>query len=190
GRSAKVLDQQTTRLQLRPYIDKQAALGVFIVDMNGTKYFEHAGANEGFRSQYYGSMEGGNGVVVMVNSDNDNIIPEIVNSVAKAYGFKGLFRSQIIRAVQVAVPESVLKSYTGKYEIDPGNVLTVTLDSDHKQLYGEVPGWSRFGLFPETENKFVAKDFDVEFEFVKDSRGNVIKAVIYQDGAHDAVKLN
>lgn len=45
------------------------------------------GANEGFRSQYFASMEGGNGVVVMVNSDNGGILFEVVNSVAKVYGW-------------------------------------------------------------------------------------------------------
>lgn len=49
GRSHKVLDQQTTKLRLTPYIDKQAALGVFIIDRDSTKYFNHGGANEGFR---------------------------------------------------------------------------------------------------------------------------------------------
>ncbi|HVS91625.1 MAG TPA: serine hydrolase [Mucilaginibacter sp.] len=190
GKSVKVLNQQMTQVRLTPYIDDKAALGVFIEGDGGTKYFSHGGANEGFRSQYYGSLDGGNGVVVMVNSDNGNIIPEIINSVARVYGFKWLFHSQVTKPVEVAVADNVLKSYTGKYEIDPGNVLTITLDGTHKQLYGEVPGWSRFGLFPESDSKFVAKEFDIEFEFVKDGHGKVVKAVIYQDGAHDARKLN
>lgn len=92
GRSAKVLDQQTTKLRLTPYLDKNAALGVFIIDPDSTLYFQHSGGNAGFRSQYYGSLENGNGVVIMINSDNGDIIPELVNSVAKTYGFKGLYR--------------------------------------------------------------------------------------------------
>ncbi|MGZ3752413.1 MAG: serine hydrolase domain-containing protein, partial [Mucilaginibacter sp.] len=91
GKSHKVLNQQFTKTRLTPYMDKQAALGVFVEDLNGAKYFTHGGSNEGFRSQYYGSFEDGNGVVVMVNSDNGDIIPEILNSVAKIYQFKGLY---------------------------------------------------------------------------------------------------
>lgn len=37
GKSAKVLDQQMTKLRLTPYIDKNAALGVFIEDRDSTK---------------------------------------------------------------------------------------------------------------------------------------------------------
>ena len=89
GKSQKVLNQQFTQLRLTPYLNNAAALGVFINESNGVKYFQHGGANEGFRSQYFGSLEDGNGVVVMVNSDNGAILTEIVNRVATVNGLKG-----------------------------------------------------------------------------------------------------
>lgn len=88
GKSVKVLDAAHTRLRLTPYVDSSAALGVFINTVDGLKYFGHGGANEGFRSQYYGSVDGGEGVVVMVNSDNGGILNEVVKAVAKVYGWK------------------------------------------------------------------------------------------------------
>jgi CubicO group peptidase (beta-lactamase class C family) len=90
GKSAKVLNQEMTKLRLTPYLNDNAALGVFISDRDSTKYFQHGGANEGFRCQYYGSLAGGDGLVIMVNSDNGAIIPEIVNSIAMVYHLKGL----------------------------------------------------------------------------------------------------
>lgn len=89
GKSQKVLTQQFTRLRLTPYIDQRAALGVFIDKKGDAGYFQHGGADEGFLSQYYGSLEGGDGVVVMVNSDNGRILQEIVTSVATVYKWKG-----------------------------------------------------------------------------------------------------
>jgi CubicO group peptidase (beta-lactamase class C family) len=47
GKSAKVLSADMTKLRLTPYIDKSAALGTFIVDKKGGKYFTHGGVNEG-----------------------------------------------------------------------------------------------------------------------------------------------
>jgi CubicO group peptidase (beta-lactamase class C family) len=92
GRSHKVLSRQMTSLRLTPYVDKNAALGVFIDSYpDGTKYFGHGGVDEGFISQYYGSLKGGNGLVIMVNTANGgSLIPEIVNSIAKVYGLKNL----------------------------------------------------------------------------------------------------
>lgn len=102
GRSGKVLDQELTKLRLTPYLKDNFALGVFINDFNGIRYFGHSGGNEGFRSQYYGSLEGGDGVVVMVNSDNGGIIPEIVNSLAKIYHLKGLYQEKTPHLIRFA----------------------------------------------------------------------------------------
>ncbi|MDB5135334.1 MAG: serine hydrolase [Mucilaginibacter sp.] len=187
GRSHKVLTQQITKLRLTPYVDKQTALGVFIEDFDGTKYFGHGGSNEGFRSQYYGSLQDGNGVVVMVNSDNGNIIPEIVNSVAKVYGFKGLYRSKLVKTSMLKVADSILQSYTGKYELAPDFILTITKNGT--QLFGQPTGKSKFALFPETENKFSIKEEDIEIEFVKGDKGTIEKAVLYQNGPHEARKI-
>lgn len=93
GKSSKVLNQQMTRLRLTPYLNDHAALGIFLNNQDSTEYFQHSGGNEGFRCQYYGSLKGGNGLVIMVNSDNGSIIQEIVNSIAKVYHLKGLFKS-------------------------------------------------------------------------------------------------
>jgi len=187
GKSNKVLNQQITKTMLTPYIDKQAALGVFVENMDSTKYFGHGGSNEGFRSQYYGSFEGGNGVVVMVNSDNGDIIPEIVNSVAKVYGFKGLYRTKIVKPVSVTLTENVLQSYTGEYQLAPDFILAITREGD--KLYGKVPGKSRLTLFPETESKFYINLADIEIEFIKDDKGKVVRAMVYENGPHDAKKM-
>ncbi len=85
GKSNKVLSQAMTKLRLTPYLDENAALGVFITQRGSTKTFGHGGGNEGFRCQYYGTLEGGSGVVVMVNSDNGAILQELINSVALVY---------------------------------------------------------------------------------------------------------
>lgn len=186
GRSHKVLNQETTKIRLTPYIDKSAALGAFIDDLDGTKYFEHGGVDEGFISQYYGSMQDGNGLVVMVNTANGNaIIPEIVNSIAKAYGFSGLYRAKVFKTVAVA--DDVLQTYTGQYELRPGLILTIVREGN--RLFGQATGQGRIEIFPETQNKFIAKDANVEVEFVKNDKGEVTKFVLYQNGTHDAKKI-
>jgi CubicO group peptidase (beta-lactamase class C family) len=92
GKSRKVLSKEFTTLRLTPHMG-EAALGVFIDTKPSGKYFQHGGANEGFRSQYFGSLENGNGVVVMVNSNNGEIMQEVIRSVASVYGWKDCQRS-------------------------------------------------------------------------------------------------
>ncbi|GGH18571.1 serine hydrolase [Mucilaginibacter phyllosphaerae] len=185
GKSSKVLNQAFTRLRLTPYMDKSAALGVFINDFEGTKYFEHGGANEGFRCQYFGSLEGGNGVVVMVNSDEGAINNEIINSVAKVYNFKGLYRSKIYKTA--IVDSAVLQTYVGKYEMRPGFNLMITREGN--KLYGQATGQARLDLFAEAQNKFYLKVAPVEIEFIKNEKGEVITCRIYQGGVNDAKRI-
>ncbi|MEN0054412.1 MAG: serine hydrolase [Mucilaginibacter sp.] len=178
GKSAKVLNQATTRLRLTPYLDKSAALGVFIDELDGVKYFQHGGANIGFRNQYYGSLEGGNGVVVMVNSDRDDIIKEVINSVAKVYGFKGLYRSTV--KVVANVPASVMQTYVGKYAITPTISINVTYEDG--KLKGQPTGQPKLTLYPESQTKFFPMEVPVQIEFLMDAAGKVNKAVLNENG--------
>ena len=112
-------------------------------------------------------------------------MPEIENAIAKVYGFKGLYRSKMMAPLVVA--DSVLQGYTGEYELAPDFTLTVTREDNH--LYGQGTGQGRFELFPESQTKFFLKISPVEVEFVKDDKGQVIKALVYQNGTHEAKKI-
>jgi len=187
GRSRKVLNQEMTKLRLTPYQNNSAALGVFIDSTPGGKYFQHGGANEGFRCQYYGSLTGGDGLVVMVNSDNGAIIQEIANSISKVYHMDGLLRTKTRKTVQVE--SSVLQTYIGKYDFAPQVFLTVTLENG--LLFVQLTGQPKFQIYPESQNKFFLTVVDAEVEFVKNETGQVSKAVLYQNGmVRDAPKVN
>lgn len=86
GESNKLLSQEMTQKMITPHLEGGlTGLGVFLQTMNGNEYFNHGGSNEGFKCYYYGSTTDGNGIVVMTNSENFDIIPEIVRSVLKVY---------------------------------------------------------------------------------------------------------
>jgi hypothetical protein len=95
GKSNKVLSTEMTKKMLTPYMENAPALGVFIEDFGGTKYFQHSAGNQGFGGKYYGSLEDGNGVVVFINSDTgDEIIDEILTSVINVYKWKGIYTGE------------------------------------------------------------------------------------------------
>ncbi|HVM89906.1 MAG TPA: serine hydrolase domain-containing protein [Puia sp.] len=117
GVSNKVLTQKTTELMLTPYLQSSNAAFGFFVDKKGNDYyFQHSGLNEGFSSQYYGSMKGGNGVVVLVNSDNTDFMAEVVNSVATVYGWKNFYEFAQKKIIKVA--DSITDKYIGRYKFD------------------------------------------------------------------------
>jgi CubicO group peptidase (beta-lactamase class C family) len=185
GKSQKLLNQQITQLRLTPYIDKSAAFGCFIEDLDSIKYFTHDGADEGFRAEYYGSLDGGNGLVIMVNSDNGRIMPEVASSVARVYGFKGLNQTKI--KTIVSVPDSILQKYTGVYQVEPGFNLTISYDAH--SLYGQGTGQGKVQLFAEAQNKFFLKVTDADIEFILNDKGEVSKAILYQNGVRKLEKI-
>ncbi|MGE7774110.1 serine hydrolase domain-containing protein [Chitinophaga sp. NPDC101104] len=114
GKSAKVLSQAMTQKRLTPYLNEEGALGVFYTPEK--KWFAHSGDNEGFSCTYYGSVEGGNGLVIMTNSDNSLIIDEIVRSIGEVYGWTDLMPHETL---QPAVPsDSVKTSCPGTYKMN------------------------------------------------------------------------
>ncbi|MEP7236552.1 MAG: serine hydrolase domain-containing protein [Ferruginibacter sp.] len=185
GKSNKVLNAEMTKLRLTPYIDSSAALGVFIMEKGGMKYFSHGGANEGFRSQYYGSFGWGNGVVVMVNSDDGSIMNEIINSVATVYKWKDFYTPAVRKAIPVTA--GMLDAYTGKYVL---NKDTVTITSDIDKIVFHVSNGEVYRVYFSTDEDFFSPELPFDFKFEKDSSGKVTDIYFKnQGGEHRAMRL-
>lgn len=167
GKSSKVLNQEMARLHVTPYIDQSSAMGVFIGERGGEKYFFHDAGNEGFRGLFYGSVEGGNGVAVFVNSDEGNIILELLNSVALVYDWKGFEKPEQITTVPIS--EALISKYVGDY-ITAGEFSEIKKEKDG--LYMWIGGVNSKMYFTSE------KDFrNIEFPTVKSFIFNNAKEV-------------
>lgn len=161
GQPGGALNPATTKQRLTPVIDN-AALGVFIQQQGDDKYFSHGGANEGFRSQYYGSLHNGRGVVVMVNSDNGAIMNEIINSVATVYKWEGFYKPKIVTELDVS---ATADQYAGKYEM--GGDTAVIFQKEGK-LYVDV-GFDQWQLRFTSADDFFIYDQPVDFRFEREN---------------------
>jgi CubicO group peptidase (beta-lactamase class C family) len=178
GKLPKLLKQESTRLMFTPYQNKMGVgLGAFVNTTDSTQYFSHPGSTLGFQSIYYGSLQGGNGVIIMTNGSSQQLLPEVVNSVAKVYGFKDLYRPNVKKLV--ALPADVLQTFTGKYQLAPNRTLTILLEDGH--FYVRMQGEMKRELFAEAPYKFFLRDLPYEVEFVKDADG-VINLMLYGGG--------
>lgn len=87
---------------------------------------------------------------------------------------------QIVARKEVKVPQAVLDTYTGSYQIGPGFTISVTREGD--RMYTQGTGQSKVEIFAESEIRFFLKIVDAQLEFVKDDTGNVTKLILYQGG--------
>ncbi len=134
GESNKILTQKNTELMLTPYIDSSAALGVFIENKEGVKYFQHGGVNEGFTSLYVGSFENGNGAVVMCNSTDKTILYEIINSIAYVYNWKNYYHP-ILKNV-VKIDKTALQKYAGNYKLNDNEYIVSQNNDNLFRIHG------------------------------------------------------
>jgi hypothetical protein len=176
GKSKKVLSKEFTTLRLTPHMEN-AALGVFIDTKPGGKYFQHGGSNEGFRCHYFGSLENGNGVVVMVNSDNGAIMQEVIRSIAAVYGWKD-FEGEIKKIVTMS--DEQLKVFEGYYQLekDPKTYLNFSV-SDHQLVLTQLWDGRKFNFSPESETDFFCKDFPFPLKFTKSASGEVTQVLAF-----------
>lgn len=135
-----LLRKETAVEMLTPVLDSSnSALGVFIEEIGGKKYFTHSGGNFGFRSVYYGSFSTGTGVVIFTNSENGQpLMNEIINSVATAYNWKGFYNPTVKRLVKV--PDALLDKYVGEYiSENPPLKITITKKDGELELMAKQP---------------------------------------------------
>ncbi len=167
GKSSKLLSTEMTKLQLTPTVDEVSALGVFIDKRKNTKYFTHDARNYGYSGVYYGSMEGGNGVVVFANSFNVGLLPEIANSIATVYKWKDFYTP--VYKNEIAVSESILKKYTGVYLYE-GKLASVIKKKDSYYYFADgIESKMHFS----SELDFFNQEFPSEKSFIMDGFGNV-----------------
>ena len=174
GRSNKVLSQATTREMLTPFKGSDAGLGVFIDSIGDRLYFKHGGANEGFRCQYFGSLTGGDGVVVMVNSDQDIILHDIINGIAQEYNWKNFYKPE--KKTVVHVPDDVLQQYTGNYF---SNREQMSVGKNNGKLYLSLNGNAPMQMYFTSNTDFFVSEIQFnKIRFEKGGAGNSYDIVL------------
>jgi len=171
GRSKKVLSQSMMKKRLTPYIDSNAALGVFIEKKAGQLYFTHNGGNEAFLCTSYGSMQGGNGVVIMINGENFAVINELLNSVAIVYDWKGVYNPTFKKIV--TLPKDTLQKLVGNFLLEK-DTLTVSFCGDALCLQQNFQPATGYQMFFSDNNNFSVREVpNAFFTVIRNAEGKV-----------------
>ena len=81
---------------------------------------------------------------------------------------------------EVKVPEAILETYIGKYELAPGFILEVTREGN--QLKTQATGQSIVDIFPKSENEFYLKVVNAQLVFNKNDAGDIDSVTLFQGG--------
>jgi len=187
GKSNKVLSKEMTAKMVTPVLPSDpVGLGFFSEKHGAGTYFGHGGADEGFRAQLLVHKDKGYGAVVMVNSDNGQIMSEIIRAIAREYQWEDYLPQP--REV-VSVDAARLNEYVGRFLINPDRVLTVTRQGS--RLYGEPTASPKFELFAVSESEFVRKDAEVSYIFAKGASGGIDRIQLkFTEGGSEAPRMS
>ena len=166
GRSNKVLSKQSVEMMTSSFME-EVGLGFFIEKHGKAIYFGHGGADEGFRAELLVSRDKGYGVAVMVNSDNGQILREVIRGVAKEYGWDE-FLPEPYEIISLAA--SQLAGLSGRFKVNPDRVLTVKPSGNTLTAYptGDPP----FELLPISDTTFIRRDANIKYQFSRPSATN------------------
>ncbi|HEY4248911.1 MAG TPA: serine hydrolase [Lacunisphaera sp.] len=105
GRAHPVISKTLIREMLTPQKEKDG-LGLFLAGEGKSQRFEHNGRDEGFDTLMTAYLETGQGVVVMINAnDNSNTLQRVADVVADAYHWPEYPRFKPAKAIEDKEPE-------------------------------------------------------------------------------------
>jgi CubicO group peptidase (beta-lactamase class C family) len=139
--------------------------------------FSHGGVDEGFEAFLTAYCQGGQGAVVMMNSNQAMPLGhELIRSIAREYNWPDYLQPERVLA---KVDPAVYQKYAGLYELDDGFKITMTVEEG--RLWAQGQGQSRFELLPESETNYFSSNGIVQ-RFELGEGGAVTTLVIEQGG--------
>lgn len=151
-------------------------LGVFIEGRGNTARFGHGGDNFGYACCWVSLLHGGQGCVIMTNSDNGWAIQnELVRAIAQVYDWPTVASRKTRPASDTL---SVTDDYVGTYELQPGFFLTVT--KRNNTLFLQVPDQQPIEMLRGNDTTYLLAGMDDTLTFVRNESGKVVSLIFQQ----------
>jgi len=180
----KVISEKSLKAALTPVVlngDAQPpgkyGYGLGLSSFRGTDIVGHSGGLHGFLTQlsYYPKEKMS---VVMFTNTSEPEINFDPNKIAEAFLWNKLDTQASF--AQSKVKPANLEQFAGRYELLNVGVLTVTTTDD--KLFAQLSGQPKFEIFPSSEYEFFWKVVDARLKFVKDEKGAISQAILFQNG--------
>ena len=115
----------------------------------------------------------------MTNSDNPQILYEIVTSVASVYNWEGYDLPEIKELYPIS--DDQLKEYIGEYSIN--EQIKINIATGDKVLMLTLPGRPAFEIYPESKDKFYPILLPGQVEFVRNDQNKIVKLIVHANGS-------
>jgi len=161
--------------------------GQAIGSYNGLTNYYHGGADAGYRTFLTRFPNEKLTVVVFANEasfSSGNVANQIVE-----FFIGDLFQEEKVEEEQkenkgksneTVVMKSILKTYTGDFELQPGFILNISLDDS--TLYGQATGQEKLMLTPQSDTLFLVEGIEAKISFPVSDKNYVSHLTLHQGG--------
>jgi CubicO group peptidase (beta-lactamase class C family) len=151
--------------------------GLGLSKFRGEDIIGHSGGLHGFVTQlnYYPKEK----LTVVMFSNNAE--PEVnfdPTKIAEAFLWNKMDKQTSY--TESSVKPKNLQDYKGRYDLSGMAVVIITTEND--KLYSQITGQPKFEIFPLSEDEFFWKVVDARIKFVRDQKGEINQAVLFQNG--------
>jgi CubicO group peptidase (beta-lactamase class C family) len=177
GAPGTLLRPDMVARMLTPQVEEHIGLGFFLEGQGLNQRFAHGGDNEGFKANFLAFSQRGEGVIVTTNGDLGWIVcDDLTRTVWREYSWPDFPGAPQVR---VAFDAAQAAACAGRYELQPGYTLEVTLRDG--ALYLQPTGQPAFALQPRGAHEYFAEVVDVEAAFEVND-GQATKLIFKQNG--------
>lgn len=191
--NANIMKMMHTKGVLNNGEEISYALGQFMDEYKGLNRIQHGGADAGYRT-FLGRFPNQKfSVVVFSNLGNFNpsgmaakiadiYLADEIKAAKKPEKIaeKEAIKTKALAATKVEVSETTLNSYAGKYELQPGFIITIS--TENGELKVQATGQGGFIMTAIAENKFEFKDAGIVIAFDKNDKGVIHQLTLNQGG--------
>lgn len=159
-----------SEMLVSPIEGQNNGLGLFIRTKGEQLFFEHSGSNEGFKAQFIGNTETGQGAIVMTNGEQFGLLEEVVNAVATVFEWESWFGEESTIPKNLKIDQSQWKAYAGHYVSTEDPASTFDISRKKGDLIMSRPESWKLSLLPIGQTKYLLKGAQpaVTVEFMPD----------------------
>jgi CubicO group peptidase (beta-lactamase class C family) len=182
--AGKVLNKKSLEAAITPAVLKngeptpmQYGYGLGMSKFRGTDIIGHSGGLHGFITHlsYYPKEKL---TVVMFSNTAEPEVNFNPNKIAEAFLWEKMEKQ--VTYAESSVKPANLEIYTGRYDLAGHAVISVTTEDN--KLFAQLSGQPKLEIFPRTENEFFWKVVDARIKFIKDDKGVMNEAILFQNG--------
>lgn len=172
----KLVKKATLDKIVTPYKDKYA-YGWFVDQYIGHPLIYHKGGIQGFSTIISRFPKDEVCIVVLKNIDNQMAFQP--NKICRAIMFGDTYELPVER-IALKIDKAVAQKLCGDYELEPGFVMTISLEGD--KMFVLPTGQRKSEIFCEGAYSYFSKVVNAQFEFAKDKKGNITSLTLIQNG--------